>query len=125
MPWVGDRDRNAVVTALANGNVDGNSRKHRNGFLDRHLVGAAMPENFVALATIGTYECVHVLDDAEDGAMHLAKHLHRALRVKQRNILRSGDDDRAINRNLLCESELRVASAGGQIDDEKILRAPQ
>ena len=57
--------------------------------------------------------------------MHLAKHLDRARRVEQRNVLRRRHDHTAVERNLLRERQLRVSGAGRQVDDEKILRTPQ
>jgi hypothetical protein len=49
--------------------------------------------------------------------MHLAKHLDRAGRVHQRNVLRRRHDHSAVEGDLLRERELRVAGAGRKIDD--------
>ena len=56
--------------------------------------------------------------------MHLLEHRDAARHVEQRDVLRRGDDDRAVERDLLRERQLRVAGAGRQIDDQEIERRP-
>src|SRR5208282_1947194 len=66
---VGDRDGNSAVAALANLGEYRQAREHRQRFLGRHLVSAAMPKDLIALAAVRTDEDAHVFDDAEDRAM--------------------------------------------------------
>ena len=105
--------------------MDRNLRQHPRALLHRELRPAARAEQFVALAAIGADEIAHVLDHAENRAVQLVEHRDRPRRVEQRHVLRRGDDHRAVERDLLRERELRIAGAGRQIDDQKILRAPQ
>jgi hypothetical protein len=50
----------------------------------------------------------------------------RAARVASSSATSCGvDDDRAVERDLLGERELRLAGARRQVDDQKVLRAPQ
>ena len=57
--------------------------------------------------------------------MHLAEHPHRAQRIGEGNILGRGDDHGAVDRDLLREGQLRVTGSRRQVDNEKILSAPE
>src|ERR1035437_5353398 len=94
----GDRYRHAVVTRLAHLGTDRDPRERLGPFPGGHPLAAAVAEKFVALAAIRTDEIAHVLDHAENRTMHLPKHLDRARRVEQRNVLGRRQDDGAVQR---------------------------
>ena len=64
----------------------------------RDDVAAAAAEDLVLLAALGADEDAHVLDHAEDRDLHLAEHRDAAHDVEQRDLLRRGHDDRAVER---------------------------
>src|SRR5262249_20773920 len=85
---------------------------------------AAMAENVASLAAMRALEIAHVLNDAEHGHVDLLEHGKPPPRIDQRQILRRGDDDGALQRHVLRERQLRIARARGHVDHEHVERAP-
>ena len=83
-----------------------------------------MAERIGDMAAGGTAVTGHVLDHAEHAHIHFAEHGDGAAGIDEGEILRGGDDERAIGLELLRERELHVAGAGRQIDDQHVERAP-
>jgi hypothetical protein len=76
------------------------------------------------VTALGADVDAHVLDDAEDGDIHLLEHLQALARVDQRDVLWRGDDHGAGHRHLLRQRQLDVAGARRHVDDQVIEIAP-
>ena len=85
---------------------------------------AAGTKDVVAFAITGTGEVTHVFDETEHGDVHFVEHRRGFPGIDQRHFLRSGDNDRAGERDRLDYGELDVAGAGRKIEHEIIQFAP-
>src|SRR5215469_13135057 len=118
-------ERHPVVAGLADFREDWHPGEDRHRFCTAHFFAAAMAERFIALAAIRADKIAHIFDYAEQRAVHLPKHPHRAQGVGQRNLLRRSHDDDTVERHLLRQRELSITSARRQVNDQKILSAPE
>jgi len=119
-----DDDRPAAVGGLADRGVERDLAEEVAAHLLRRRARAAMVEDIGALAAMGAAEIAHILDDPEDRHVDLAEHVETLAGVEQGDVLRRRDDDRAGQRRLLHQGELRIAGARRQIDDENVERRP-
>ena len=67
----------------------------------------------------------HVLDHAENAHLHFLEHLETFARIRERNILRRGDDDRPADRYALRQGQLDIAGAGRHIDHQVVEFTPR
>ena len=70
-----EHHRPAAVTALADGGVERDIAQEGHPVLPGELAAAALDEDGVFAAAVGTAERTHVLDDPEDGCLVFAEHL--------------------------------------------------
>ena len=112
------------VGLLANANVEWKRAEVLDVVFLGHALAAALAEDVLGVAALGTHVQRHVLDDAEDRDADLLEHLQALARVEQRDVLRRGDDHGAGDRDLLREREVDVAGSGRQVDDQVVEVAP-
>ena len=77
-----------------------------------HLGSATRAEEMLRMTTGATHVHAHVLDDAEHGNVHLAKHLDPLHCVDEGDVLGRRDHDRAGNGNALAQRQLDIARPG-------------
>ncbi len=92
--------------------------------IPRAGVCAAVTENIVALAAIGTEKVAHVFHDTEHGNIYFAEHGDRFDGIEQSNILRCAHDDSAGERQQLRQCQGNVAGAGWHINNQVIKLTP-
>lgn len=117
-----DGDGFAGIAAQAGIGVERNFGEQRN----IHFLGgesaAALAEDVELFAVV--FEVTHVFNDAENLFAHLFKHVDGFAGIFKSDIGRSGDDNGTGERGSLNESELDVAGARREIDDEIVEFAP-
>src|SRR2546423_277149 len=104
----GNRDRDSLVAANANVEIEGNLAEERDLLAFSFCMAAAMAKNFHPLTRWG-HEITHVLDDAQDGHVHLFKHPDAFAHYSEGGFLRSGHDHAAIQWHSLAKRELGIA----------------
>src|SRR5579859_2059141 len=114
----------AGVPADADARIDFDFAEDGNAVGDGGFCAFAVAENIDGLVAMRASEGAHVLDDAEDFDIDLAKHFDGFAHVGKSDGGRRGDDDRARDSDGLNEGELHVAGAGREVDDEVIELAP-
>ena len=77
------------------------------------------------MATLAAHVHGHVLKDAENGHIHLAKHLDALAGIQQGNILGRGDDHRTGDRGFLRQGKLYITGTGRHVDHQIIQLAPE
>ena len=87
------------------------------------LFALALAEEVDLFAAVRAGDIAHVFYDADDGDVHLLRHLHGLLHDHGDKLLRGGDDDDAVERDGLEDAQWHVARAGGHID-EQIVHIP-
>ncbi|PMB71123.1 Actin-depolymerizing factor gmf1 [Beauveria bassiana] len=106
-----------------------NGAEKRNAHLPGKGAAAARAglENLALVLAVGTHEAAHVLGEAENANARLAAKVNLLADVEQRNLLRRGDDDGAVDAARLEErvdAEVLVAGAGRRIDEHEVQVAP-
>ena len=124
-PGLGGDDGKTAVRCLANPDVERNLAQEGDpqpgGLLPRTAVG----EDFRAVSAGRAGEVAHVLDNPENGNVHLAEHVESLAGVDERQILWCGDDHGAGERRPLGERKLDIAGPRRQIDDHDVGLAPR
>ena len=92
--------------------------------LRRRPSHAALAED-VHLLAVGVHEVRHVLHEPEDRRGDLGVHVHPPAHVRERDLLRRGDDDRAGEGDLLRDADLRVARARWHVHEEDVQGRPR
>jgi hypothetical protein len=98
----------------------GISPKERHAEFGRILARPTMAEDMRLMPTLGTDVGGHVFHDAQNRNLDLLEHGNALARIDERQILRRGDDHRAIQRHLLRDGQLRVAGARWHVDEQHI-----
>ena len=80
----------------------------------------ALAEYVVLFLAVVANEIGHVFDDAQDWDVDFFEHQDPAGDVDERERVRGGDDDGAVEGGLLDEGELDVAGTGWHIDQEVV-----
>ena len=114
----------ARVAALADGDVDRDLPEQLQPVVPREPLAAAAPEDLRRLAAVRADEGAHVLHEPDDGDVHPLEHRQRLPHVRESDVLRRRDEDRAGDGNRLRERQLGVRGAGWQIHDEVVEVAP-
>ncbi len=114
----------AVIHGLADGQRQGQLSEQGNvqGFCQ--LFAAVAAENSFVVAALAANVNRHIFQHAEDGDIDLLEHIHGFAGINQGDVLRSGHDHRAGNRNFLGQCELNVAGAGRQVDKQVVHIVP-
>ncbi|MNH16733.1 hypothetical protein D3C79_763820 [compost metagenome] len=89
-----------------------------------HLLAAAGPEQRLVMTAGAADVITHVLYDAEHRYMHLVEHGDALACVRQRHVLRGGDDQRRRGGYLLGQGELDVPCARRHVHHQIIHLAP-
>src|SRR6266446_639485 len=118
------RDGFAGVAADADAGIDFDFAEDGNAVGLRGFCAFAVAEDVDGLAAVGAGEGAHVFNGAEDLDVNLAKHFDGFANVGEGDGGGRGDDDGAGDRDGLDQSELHVAGAGREIDDEMVELAP-
>ena len=114
----------AVVAGGGELGLDGHAAEDRQVVLLGNGVELAGTEDLDLLAAIGTLDICHVLDDAEDGDVHLLGHVHGLGDDHGNEVLRARHDDDAIDGQRLEDGESDVGGAGRHVNEQVVERAP-
>ena len=104
--------------------VERQRAEQRHAVLLAQVAPAVLAEDSLLVTAVAADVQAHVLDDAEHRHVHLLEHLEPFAGIRERDVLRRGDDDRAADGHALRERELNVARAGRHVDDEIVEIAP-
>src|ERR1700682_1650594 len=96
-------DGNPLVAALPDYHAERNSAEQRHVIHLGQLRAATFTENVIARAGIGRDEIAHVFNNPENRDSDRFKHAQRASHVRDRHVLRSRYQYRALNWHELSE----------------------
>src|SRR5262249_1451059 len=100
--------RHAGVTRSADVGIKSYTPEEWNAETFTFLLPPTMTKDLGFLPTIRTRKKAHVFNDPKQGSANLFKHLRTFCDVQQRQVLRSGDQDRSGQRDRLCQGELYI-----------------
>ena len=118
-----ESNRSPVIRVLASGGIDGNLGEKGDFDALRFALASTLAKDGVASATVA-FEPRHILNDAQDGDIDLREHGNGLPGIDQRDLLRSGDNDRASEGYGLHDGELNVACARGEVEDCLLYTSP-
>src|SRR6202035_4885125 len=121
---LGDDDGNAAVAAADDFGVERDGAQEGGPQELGGPAAAALLEDVGHLAAVGADEGGHVLDDADHRHVDLLEHGEALPGVDEGDVLRCRHDHRPRELHLLGDRELRVAGAGGQVEDQVVECSP-
>ncbi len=103
-------------------------QRHRtqehNAQFGRLFLRTAMTEDIRSLAAMRTDKGAHILDDPQNGHIHLFEHLQALTRINQRQILRGRNNHGPRQRHLLRQRQLRIPRARRHVQNQHVQLAP-
>jgi len=116
-------DRVAFVAGFAGGGIDGDLGEKGDVLFFSFSNAAASSKDVVAFSRVA-FEVGHVFNEAEDVDVDFGEHGDGFAGVDEGDFLGGGDDDGAVEGDLLNNGELDVSSARREVEDEDIQFSP-
>src|SRR5215469_9548619 len=118
------RHRHSRIAAEPDPWVNFDFAEHRHAILDRCLRAFAVPENIHGFAAVRAGKRAHVFHHAEHFHAYLPEHFDGFANIRQRHRRRSRHHNRSGHSHGLNQSQLHVARAWRQVDNQVIQLAP-